>query len=801
MNGKKSRKRGLTIFFVVILAIFFAGWITYSIIGHRLITAMYNNTAPGFLRGIIAGQDIHSLQHYLSLADRVVQSAIAGFLYLAGILLVFFVITRLIVGSPRCRWLAKYTDIIDNLPDRRIGWWIVLAAGAGLFLELMIIRLHASYFQLFAYFKNVSLLSCFLGLGIGYSRGEKKPLTTPLVFPFLAAQILLMYAISFSPLVKHFNNPISEQLTMGIGQAEIEHIAIVYLFIFFIFFFNMLCFIPLGHLVSRLMLRRSNLVAYSWNLVGSLAGILLFSLLSFFWLPPGIWILVGTAMLIPFLKQDIRAAVPTVGAMVILLAVIAFPARVNRYDVYSPYQKLSLTLYRDSPPVVEANNTYHQRMWDLREEGITESWQTSASNYYSLPYRFKPEPRDVLIVGSGTGNDVAAALRQGAGSVDAVEIDPAIIEFGIRLHPEEPYQAENVEIFVNDARPFIRSIGKKYDLIVYGFLDSHTLLSGRSGGIRLDSFIYTVEAFREARRKLKDGGMISLSFATINPGLGRKLYIMLAEAFDGVSPKVYQAGYDAGYTFIIGEGGTPPRLPGGEGSFAVKDVTAVFEDSSIRADKSTDNWPFFYMPVKKYPVSYLVLLGFLLAVSIAYIRNLVPGASGVFSFPCFFLGAGFMLIETKGITELALVYGSTWLVISIVIIAILIMAFLANLSVIKWGTPSRLATYGLLTASVAIGIVFTFIDRSGMAIGLNRLLTIVILVLPLFFSGFAFSTELKKNISVAAALSSNLFGAMLGGILEYNSMYLGFRSLYYFALVIYLLAFVSSLSARSGKAG
>jgi hypothetical protein len=46
---------------------------------------------------------------------------------------------------------------------------------------MMMIRLHASYFQLFAYFKNISLLSCVLGLGIGYARGQIKPLTTPLL--------------------------------------------------------------------------------------------------------------------------------------------------------------------------------------------------------------------------------------------------------------------------------------------------------------------------------------------------------------------------------------------------------------------------------------------------------------------------------------------------------------------------------------------------------------------------------------------------------------------------------------------
>jgi hypothetical protein len=74
-----------------------------------------------------------------------------------------------------------------------------------------------------------------------------------------------------------------------------------------------------------------------------------------------------------------------------------------------------------------------------------------------------------------------------------------------------------------------------------------------------------------------------------------------------------------------------------------------------------------------------------------------------------------------------------------------------------------------------------------------------ILTLPLFFSGFAFSTELKKAPSVAVALSSNLLGAMLGGFLEYNSMYFGFRSLYLLAGAMYLLAFLGSIRLRGGS--
>jgi hypothetical protein len=309
----------------------------------------------------------------------------------------------------------------------------------------------------------------------------------------------------------------------------------------------------------------------------------------------------------------------------------------------------------------------------------------------------------------------------------------------------------------------------------------------------LDSYVYTVEAFREARAKLRKGGIITMTFSLLRPELGRKLFLMLQEAFDGHSPVVYQTGYDMGYAFLIGDELAkhslyqPPKF---------REVTAMFANSQIRADKSTDDWPFFYMPVRKYPISYVIMISVLMGISLVFIHQLVPGSGNGFSVSCFFLGVGFMLVEIKGITELALVYGSTWIVVGAVIAAILIMAFLANLLVIRIGSPRPLITYGLLFISLIVGLYLSSTNLSTFTPWLSRTIMTMLLTLPLFFSGVAFSAELKKSASVAVALSSNLFGAMLGGFLEYNSMYFGFRSLYFLALAIYGLAFLSQLKPR-----
>lgn len=686
--------------------------------------------------------------------------------------------------------LEMHTDAIDRIPVARLGLWVALAAGLGLYAELTIIRLHSSYFQLFAYFKNISLLSCFLGLGIGYMLGRRRPLLTPLVVPGIALQVLLMHFVYSSGMESALQTPVSEELAFGIRAGEGSGLLAAYGFLSLVFSFNALCFLPLGQLASRLMSRMPKLTAYGWNLAGSLAGIVLFNVLAYFWAPPTMWLLFVVLGSLLCLRQRPVALVVTAATGLVVLAALGVRSEPTELDVYSPYQKLTLDVRRNAPPELRVNHVYYQRLLGgeataASDDHLLRTWQ----EHYDLPYHFKPSPGRVLVVGAGTGNDVAAAVRAGAGSIDAVEIDPAILEFGRLLHPDAPYQDPSVRAVVDDARAFIRHAEGGYDLIVYGLLDSHTLLSNKAG-VRLDSYVYTVEAFREARARLADGGLISLTFSMIKPELGRKLFLMLEQAFDGERPIVYRTGYDEGLSFLIGEDMASREWGAYPG---LTDVTEVLATSAVAADVSTDDWPFFYMPLRKYPSSYVMMILVLLAITLVFVRQTTPPESRGFSLPCFFLGAGFMLVETKGITELALVYGSTWAVTGIVIAGILVMAFLANLVVIRGGAPSPLVTYGLLAIALLAGM---FVDSELLArlpAGAEGIALTGLLTLPLFFSGFAFSTELARAASVAVALSSNLLGAMLGGFLEYNSMYFGFDSLYLLAFAMYGLAFAGAL--------
>jgi len=715
-----------------------------------------------------------------------------------------------VVYDKRRRWgpfvaalLDEHTANIDRLPAALDGLWIALAAGIGLYLELALIRFHASCFQLFAFFKNLSLLSCFLGLGIGYMLGTRRPLFTPLVLPALAIQLVLMHCLRFTAIAQTLHNPILEQSALGLEPAiDRYHILTAYSLLICVFSFNALSFIPLGHLASYLMARTTRLVGYSWNLLGSLGGILLFYALSFAWMPPAVWIGAGVLVLTVFLVGNRKIAAGAGAIGVVLVAVLAVSFRTDQYDIYSPYQILTLNLSKSAHPLLSVNHVYFQKILDLSASEVRAGAGDDtirAANYYSLPYAFKPRPADVLIVGAGTGNDVAAAVRNGAGHIDAVEIDPAILQLGKSLHPEAPYQVDNVTPHVQDARAFIRWTDKKYDLIVYGLLDSHTLVSSAAGGVRLDSYIYTVQAMREARAHLKEGGVICLTFCMIRGEMGRKLYLMLKDAFDGQPPVAYWTNYDGGYSFVIGRDVPPSAfnvdVPG------IKLATDEFSGEKYHADPSTDDWPFFYMPVRKYPLSYAAMILLVMATAVLFVRPfaaVAPASSGGFSLPCFLLGAGFMLLETKAITELALFYGSTWVVTAIVITAILIMAFLANLFLIYAGSVRLPLAYGLLLATLGLSLALTYTPLAGWGLWAGRVLATSVVTLPLFFAGLVFSSELQRASSVGAALGANLIGAMLGGCLEYNSMYFGYRSLYVVALLIYAMALVSSMMLKPG---
>jgi predicted membrane-bound spermidine synthase len=703
--------------------------------------------------------------------------------------------------EPRLKELAQQQILfLEGLGERSLTAAIAGSAALSLFLELAMIRWQGTIFEFFAFYKNYGLLACFAGLGLGYALSRSKhgiPLV--LTIPLLVGQFALLIGLRYGMPNRPYSLeaiPFREQLNMG-WTATLDQVGVIYLLLSVVFLLTSLAFIPIGQLCGKLMERRPQLSSYGLNLLGSVVGVVLMFLVSFLWTPPVVWFALSFLAMLYFLVRKPLSLLSGIGLAVAGLIILAWPVNPLWNKIYSPYQQLEIGYGKDGLMVIRAAGQYYQRVRNLRVPAVGSSEDhdlTLVRNYYDLPFKIQPGQNDIAIVGAGSGNDVAAGLRAGARHIDAIEIDPAILGAGMANHPERPYDDPRVRPIVNDARSFFRTTGDRFDLIVYGLLDSHTLLSHASS-VRLDSFVYTVEGLREARSRLKENGVLSLSFAVLNDNMGKKIYEMMKQAFDGKEPICILSHAEGARTFVQSRNGDLVIPPAVFEQANASDKTAFYRDSDSKADVSTDDWPFLYMPQRVYPVSYLVVLGLILLLSFVLYGSFFRESLEVTHVPFFFLGAGFMLIETKAITELGLTFGNTWHVIAIAIASILAMAYLANSAVRRLQIVSSAWSYCFLFASLIFG---WWLSRSG---GLpstvaGRIGTAILLTCPLFFSGVIFSSLLRAQENISRVMSVNILGAMCGGLLEYNSMYFGFRFLYLLALGLYAGALLSSFVAR-----
>src|SRR5579871_2946532 len=91
---------------------------------------------------------------------------------------------------------AEQAAALDRLPDRLVPGAILLASALALYVEMVIVRWHATCFHAFAIFKNVSLLSCFLGLGIGFALAGRRRVGLAGFLVLLALQTFLFGLLS-----------------------------------------------------------------------------------------------------------------------------------------------------------------------------------------------------------------------------------------------------------------------------------------------------------------------------------------------------------------------------------------------------------------------------------------------------------------------------------------------------------------------------------------------------------------------------------------------------------------------------
>lgn len=756
-------------------------------------------------------------------------------------------------------------DDSSNPAKLRHGFNLFLISFLILFLELAAIRWFPAHVLYLTFFTNMVLLATFLGMSVGClaatHRGDYLRWTPLLlVIAMFAAVAVEVSSGSFVKFVDVGNQTRPEQIYFGTEyqSQDLSRYAIpVEVLCGFFFLVLALAFIGPGQELGRALKRWPNrLQAYSLNIVASIAGILVFAACSWLQVRALWWFLLVAIGLgyFYFVSAEHRfqtrkiawaalTALPLL-AVVYLAAFVPthndYPGQAKAQQFWSPYYRID---FKEQDLSLSVNLIYHQQMVSRNETFPA----------YALPHLLnrdagRPAFENVMIIGAGSGNDVSRALQWGAKHIDAVEIDPAIYRLGREHHPDHPYSDPRVEIHLDDGRNFLRSTDRKYDLIIYALVDSLVLHSGYSN-IRLESFLFTRQAYEDVRRHLKPNGTFVIYNYFRQGWLAARLQQGLDDVFgtnnslvltlpyrEVIQPESATFGdftvFFAGDTsqlraafaknpryWLRNDEAPTPSSPNGfqsqpwppeliapqaltkpnRESFGLARVSSPTE--GIRP--ATDDWPFLYLRKPMIPTlswrGMLIMGGLGLLLIWLFARKQSDGGSifNPLNVQLFFLGAGFMLIETKAVVTMALLFGGTWIVNSVVFTAILVMILLANLCTFKWKPANLWPYYTALVLALALNVVVSLDAFLGMSRTVQVLGSCLLVFTPIFFAGIIFAGSFRRSAQADTAFGMNVAGAMMGGLAEYSSMALGFKYVVLIALLFYIVSAVAWTRARS----
>jgi len=678
---------------------------------------------------------------------------------------------------------------------RSLKWQMFALSFTALFLEMMVIRWVPSVVSLIAFYANLMLLSSFLGLGAGAMTARKRNWRLFGYFPFfLALQIgtlLLCRNVVFSTS--------ASEIRMSDLHATVGNNVILIA----IFAVNALLFVPLGQKMGQLFDTLPRLTAYGWDLGGSLAGTVCFGLFSLLHFSP-LWGL-GFVMVV-YLLLSRRHWLLNVAVFALVLLGVHRSTDPNA--IWSPYHYITVSRL-ETPAVTEAappqdlatmidppiytasvNHFYYHYDLAIDPTRYTPGSQRAAdvaamAEYYRFPYQLAPGRDRALVLGGGGGDDVLGALASGVKHVDVAEIDPVVVQVSRRFNAENSYADPRVTTHVDDARSFIVRASPGYDAVVFGMIDSHALFSSMNN-VRLDGYVYTVESLRTAYGLVKEDGLLSLAFYIEKDWLVPKIYQMVKEA-TGQEPTLYVLHR----TIILCVSKNPHQVfP--DRIFRMK--RQVLPASLTQVEVPTDDWPFLYLRYMVVPFDYVVAIGSLLLLSVGSLAGLRRSGFGRGDLHFALLGLGFLLLETKSITDCSLYFGATWLVTVIVVTGVLLMVLAANLAAMRVREFSPWM-YAPLFLALALLVLVPRSEILALAFPGRLLWALMIVPLPVFFAGIIFSTSFRLAASPSGAFGANLIGAMVGGFCEYFAMAVGSYRLsalvgaaYLFSLLILLIA-------------
>ena len=672
------------------------------------------------------------------------------------------------------------------------GWAVVtvrtrllLASALMLFLELALIRWLGANIVHLSYFSNFVLMGSFLGIGLGFlraARANRGPRPMPLHSP-----VVLLGLIGFVSAYPVSVNRSGSQLIFFTSTSTSG--PPIWLTLPAVFLAVAAVLTGPGEIVGSCFTELPRLEAYRLDLLGSLAGIVVFTGLAFLGAPPLVWFSVVGVLFVVLLGRGAMAV--SIGLLVAMVMMFVYPLRHNTGEFWSPYYKVTTTEGADADGNpswgIDVNGIPHQRLTSAADRAHEEPW------YLQTYAQTARAAKDVLIVGAGTGTDVAIALKQGAQHVDAVEIDPTLLRFGRQHNPDHAFQDPRVSAHVNDGRAFLQRTHNTYDLIIFALPDSLTLVSGASS-LRLESYLFTEQSVRTARAHLKPGGAFSMYNFYREQWLVDRLAGTLDDVF-GHPPCVYQS--TAGALAVMTAG-----LSTGD-----QVCQTTWTRPAGTPPPATDDKPFLYLRTSSIPSLYrtallLIVLGSVLAIAFVLGANALGAGRGagarlrgevraMWSYrDLFLLGAAFLLMETKSVTGFALLFGTTWVVNSLVFAGVLLAVLAAVEVTHRFRTPPLPAMYALLLGGLALAWLVPSSWLLSLDVVARAPVAIAISFLPIFAANIIFASRFADTANAPLAFGTNLLGAIVGGCLEYLSLVFGYRALLILAAGLYVGAYL-----------
>jgi len=636
-----------------------------------------------------------------------------------------------------------------------------------LFTELTAIRWTGAYIAYLTYFTNFVLLASFLGIGVGFVRRRGSTSLfrlTPYGLVLLAALVVLApVTIGLGARANAFVG--------GFGLGALP--AWLELALAFAIAFGVMLTIADG--VARTFARFAPLAAYRLDIVGSLLGIVAFSALAFLGTPPVAWALViAIALLVLLGAERSPARVLAVCGFVVLAGFQTFTSN----DIWSPYNRITVTTERGGRLEVQANGFPHMSMATLGQ-------LRSSGGYYFIPYAHASSVGEVLLIGAGAGNDAAAALASSATHVDAVEIDPELYDLGRTRNPVRPYDDPRVTGHIEDGRAFLQATDERWNVIVFAFPQSVALLSGQSS-VRLESYLLTEQALQEARDHLAPGGTFSLLKSYRRDVIGAYA-AMIARVF-GRAPCLQTVGAGSTERAALTVG---PAMP----ASGCEPLPAAPSGASV-----TDDHPFPYLLGRTIPSLYVYALAAILLFSLLSVRVAAGPLRPLARYADLFLmGVAFLLLETSNVVRFALLFGTTWLVNALVFFGILVSVYLA-IEVASRVAIRPAVLYVVLLASVAGAWLIPPESLLALPPAWRFVAATATAFAPVFLANLVFAERFRNATDSTSAFGANLLGAILGGVLEYLALVTGYRALLLVVGAAYLGAFAATEAMSPDRA-